>query len=434
MMKVQNNTNIRVTEGSQSNSTEYGPENRNLTIEQLKKPFINLLMVIACASFLFLVFKPEKENDNAEKAGFNSVIPQASDGQLQSDKQKAYEQQLLEQQNEEKKNALTTLSDYWTDSSSETLPSDPMSLQGKSESVLSARNSMGSYQNTRQVLGSFYSRDDQEVEHLKKEIHRLRTEVTERESIPASTSINNQLELMEKSYQMAAKYFPTSKQEVSENKGEIKEGSASAKTMITIAKPVIHPIVSSLYRSTSDSITLSSIYAQRFTGIQDQQFQESQPRNSIRAVIPETKTVTSESVISVRILESILLGHIKIPSGTFLKAKCRFQGGRLQLHISAIEYGGMIEPVDIDIHDNDGLPGLHIPYSSEQSALSEMAANMGQNSGTSIMMTQSAGQQVVADMSKGVIQGIAGYFQKKVRNQKVTVKTGHHVFLVPKSK
>ncbi|MCD9616096.1 conjugative transposon protein TraM [Chryseobacterium gleum] len=432
MMKVQNNTNIRVTEGSQSNSTEYGPENRNLTIEQLKKPFIYLLMAIACAGFLFLLFKPEKENANVEKAGFNSVIPQASDGQLQSDKQKAYEQQLLEQKNEEKKNALTTLSDYWTDSSSEILPSDPLSLQGKSESILSTRNSMGSYQNTRQVLGSFYSRDDQEVEYLKKEIHRLKTEAAEREPIPASTSINNQLELMEKSYQMAAKYFPTSKPEVSENRSEIKEGPASAQAMVTIAKPVIHPIVSSLYRGISDSITHSSIYAQRFTGIEEWQFQESQSRNSIRAVITETKTVTSESVISVRILESILLGHIKIPSGTFLKAKCRFQGGRLQLHISAIEYGGMIEPVDIDIHDNDGLPGLHIHHSSEQNALSEMAANMGQNSGTSIMMTQSAGQQVAADMSKGVIQGIAGYFQKKVRNQKVTVKTGHLVFLVPK--
>ncbi|WP_343679460.1 conjugative transposon protein TraM [Chryseobacterium arthrosphaerae] len=432
MMKVQNNSSIRVTEDSQSNSSEYGSENRKLTIEQLKKPFIYLLMAVACAGFLFLVFKPEKENDNAEKVGFNSVIPQASDGQLQSDKQKAYEQQLLEQQNEEKKNALTTLSDYWRDSSSETLPSDPMSLQGKSESVLSARHSMGSYQNTRQALGSFYSRDDQEVEHLKKEIQRLKTEAAERESIPASTGINNQLELMEKSYQMAAKYFPTSKQEVSENRSEIKEVSASVQSRVTIAKPVIHTIVSSLYRSASDSITLSGIYAQRFRGIEERQFQESQSRNSIRAVITETKTVTSESVISVRILESILLGHIKIPSGTFLKAKCRFQGGRLLLHISAIEYGGVIEPVDIDIHDNDGQLGLHIPHSSEQSALSEMAANMGQNSGTSIMMTQSAGQQIAADMSKGVIQGIAGYFKKKFRNQKVTVKTGHLVFLVPK--
>ncbi|RKE81704.1 MULTISPECIES: conjugative transposon protein TraM [Chryseobacterium] len=429
MKQDQNNTRIKVTEDGQNNNTG----DRKLTIDKLKKPFIYLLMVIACAGFLFLVFKPEKENDNAEKAGFNSVIPQASDGQLQSDKQKAYEQQLLEQKNEEKKNALTTLSDYWTNAYSETLPPDPISLQSESESALSARNSMNSYQNTRQALGSFYSRDDQEVQHLKKEIHRLRTEAAERESIPATTSINNQLELMEKSYQMAAKYFPTSKPGVSENRSEIKEISASAQTSITIAKPVIHPIVSSLYRSTSDSITFSRLLPQRFRGIEERQFQESQPRNSIRAVIPETKTVTSESVIPVRILESILLGQIKIPSGTFLKAKCRFQGGRLQLHISTIEHGGMIEPVNIDIHDNDGQLGLHIPYSSEQSALSEMAANMGQNSGTSIMMTQSAGQQIAADMSKGVVHGIAGYFQKKVRNQKVTVKTGHLVFLVPKN-
>jgi hypothetical protein len=57
-------------------------------------------------------------------------------------------------------------------------------------------------------------------------------------------------------------------------------------------------------------------------------------------------------------------------------------------------------------------------------ALTEMAGNMSQTGGTSVMLTQNAGQQVAADLSRGVVQGISGYFAKKVRTPKVTLKAG----------
>ena len=44
------------------------------------------------------------------------------------------------------------------------------------------------------------------------------------------------------------------------------------------------------------------------------------------------------------------------------------------------------------------------------------------------MLTQNAGQQVAADLSRGVVQGISGYFAKKVRTPKVNLKAGHKVF------
>ncbi|MNG28075.1 hypothetical protein D3C84_1132850 [compost metagenome] len=88
--------------------------------------------------------------------------------------------------------------------------------------------------------------------------------------------------------------------------------------------------------------------------------------------------------------------------------------------------------MDITIYDLDGQQGVPVPYSAERSALSEMAGNMSQQSGTSLMMTQSAGQQVAADLSRGVVQGISGYFAKKVRTPKVTLKAGHQVYLVSK--
>ena len=127
------------------------------------------------------------------------------------------------------------------------------------------------------------------------------------------------------------------------------------------------------------------------------------------------------------------MGRTVIPPGSLLIAGGKFQDGRLHLKISSIQYKGNVYPVEINIYDNDGQPGLYIPYSPEQNAVSDIVANMGQTSGTNVMMTQSAGQQVAADLGRGVVQGLSGYFQKRVRQLKVTVKAGHQVLLIPKN-
>ena len=127
-----------------------------------------------------------------------------------------------------------------------------------------------------------------------------------------------------------------------------------------------------------------------------------------------------------------MLFLLLIPEGSILKASGKFQGGRLLLKISTIEYNGNVQKVEIDIHDNDGQLGLNVPYSPEQNAMTDILANMGQTSGTNIMMTQSAQQQIAADLTKGAVQGISGYFQKKIKLSKVTVKAGHQVFLISK--
>jgi conjugative transposon TraM protein len=122
-----------------------------------------------------------------------------------------------------------------------------------------------------------------------------------------------------------------------------------------------------------------------------------------------------------------------IPAGTVLTANAKFAGGRLQLKVTSIEFEGNIIPVEITVYDLDGQQGLYVPYSPEVNALTEIASNMSQTSGTSIMMTRSAGQQAAGDLSRGVVQGISGYFAKKVRTPKVTVKAGHQLFLLSKN-
>lgn len=431
-MRDQNKESIRITEGSSNLPAERS--HRKLKFENIKKPIIYFLMTFICTGCLYLIFKPSEEKNKIKDEGFNSAIPQAADDKLPSDKQKAYEQQLLEQKNEEKKNVLTNLSDYWNDSASQGSSTNTLHLSEDSGSGVASQNSVNSYRNAQQTLGSFYSRDDQEVGHLKREIHRLKTEASQKNAAPAETTINDQLELMEKSYQMAAKYFPVAtKNEDPGTKKPLETVGEENKIKVEVVQSVNHSMISSLYREPSDSLFLSGISNNRFLGVQDAEKNKAQQhRSSIRAVIHETKMMVAEQMLSVRLTESMQIGKIIIPEGTILKAVGKLQSDRLQLKISSIGYEGHIIPVDMTIYDHDGQAGLYIPYSPEQNAVKDIASNMSQNSGTNIMMTQSAGQQVASDLSRGLIQGVSGYFQKKIRTPKVTVKAGHEVFLVSK--
>ncbi len=430
---MKDSNKIKVTEGESQEQEREAEGLQKFPVERFKKPIIYFLMAVVCAGCLYLIFKPN-DNKVIEESGFNAGIPQAKEDQLQSDKQKAYEQQLLEQKNEEKRNAMTTLSDYWTDQNSLNQNSDQTSLTANPNSLSPSNPSaVNSYRNAQQILGSFYSRDDQEVNNLRKEISRLKNEALQNNAVPAGLGVNDQLELMEKSYQMAAKYLPQSnKQDDNVPKEENMKQPSGNKVQITAVKSAHLNIVSSLYREPSDSAFLAGLNDNRLFGTQDETNDSKQSKNAIKGLVQESMTMTNESTLSIRLLESMLLAHTKIPAGTLLKANGKFQGGRLQLKISSIEYQGSIYPVEINVHDNDGQLGLYVPYSPEQNAVTDIVGSMGQTSGTNIMMTQSAGQQIAADLSRGVLQGLSGYFQKRVRQQKVKVKAGHQVLLVPK--
>ncbi|MDQ0781397.1 conjugative transposon protein TraM [Chryseobacterium sp. W4I1] len=431
---MKDSENIKITENDlPQNSHEVG-DFPKAQWERLKKPVIYFLMAVVCASCIYLIFKPKSNNAITEEAGFNAAIPQAKDGPLQSDKQKAYEQQLLEQKNEDKRNAITTLSDYWNDQNDLNPNSNPsVSTYNTGTLEQSDKNAVNSYRNAQQTLSSFYGKDDQEVNNLRKEISRLKNEAIQNNAVPERLGMNDQLELMEKSYQMAAKYLPTTpKQEESAPKEE--EGKLTEKKFkLTPAKPAHSSIVFSLYRERSDSAFIASLNQNRFYDTQNDTKISDQSKNAIRGIVYETKAMVNESTLSIRLTEAMQLGHTEIPPGSLLIAAGKFQGGRLQLTISSIQYNGNIYPVEINVHDNDGQMGLYVPYSPEQNAVSDIVANMSQTSGTHIMMTQSAGQQIAADLSRGIVQGLSGYFQKRVRQLKVTVKSGHQVLLVPKN-
>ena len=102
----------------------------------------------------------------------------------------------------------------------------------------------------------------------------------------------------------------------------------------------------------------------------------------------------------------------------------------MQLLIKSIEVNGRILPVKLSAYDTDGQMGVYIPGSDEVSALKEMGAKVGGSMGTSFTFSSSAKDQIISEVTRGVMQGAGQLLQKKLRTIKVTLKGGYRLFLV----
>ena len=437
MKENEKRVSILVEEGDQ-NKVSNLTEDKKSAIERFKKPLIFGLMGIVFMGCLYLIFKPSADKKEMENIGLNNAFPQATGAGMQDDKQKAYEQDMLEQKDQEKRNALTTLSDYWnTDSTQQTkeeLPEEDQNngmMTGKS-----GTSTLNSYRNAQSTLGSFYQDNNSETQELRRQLDELKEKLAEKD-IPVGVTVNDQLTLMEKSYQMASKYLPSggnTEKPVSTDSASRGSSSNSQKEYFVAFTPTRKKAVSALYREPTDSAFLADWSENKNRGFYTAGTVEqvAQPKNSVKASIQETQTIIGESGVRLRLLEPAQTPNRTIPQGTILTAIGKFQGGRLQLKVTSIELEGNIIPVDITIYDLDGQQGLYVPYSSERNAVTDIVANMGNATGSSFSMNSSTGQQIGSDLSKSAVQGVSGYFAKKIRTPKVTLKAGHQVFLVSK--
>lgn len=436
---------VRVTEGSPKETADVLQNGTQNNKEKLKKPLIFGLMAIVFVGCMYLIFKPSEDKMAIENVGLNDAVPEATGAGMPADKGKAYEQEMLERKEQEKRNALTTLSDYWNNENKED-PTDAQFPKDEENNSFGSRNSgsngnpaLNSYRNAQSTLGSFYQNDNSETMELRKQIDEMKEKLAEKD-VPAVATVDDQLKLMEKSYEMVAKYLPqnTNTGNVAHTNDATPATPAAVgtnqKEQFVSFTPTRKNIVSALYREPSDSAFAADWSQTKNRGFYTAGSTEQtiQPKNSIKACVHEAQTVVGETGVRLRLLEPAKTLQRTIPKGTIVTANAKFQNGRLQLKISSVELEGNIIPVDITIYDLDGQQGLFVPYSPERNAVTDIVANMGNATGSSFSMSSTPGQQITSDLSKSVVQGISGYFAKKVRTPKVTLKVGHQVFLVSK--
>lgn len=240
---------------------------------------------------------------------------------------------------------------------------------------------------------------------------------------------------MEKSYQLAAKYMPGQNGNSQEAQTTPASGSGSSGSSQNTAAPVqqVREKVVSLLAPPMSDVDFVKVYSKpRNLGFNTVQMtEESIVKNTIRASVYQTITLTDGKEMQLRLLEPMMAGNQYIPTGTIVTGVAKVSGERMEIKVGSVSYKENVIPVNLDVYDTKGMKGVFVPESEELNAVKEMAANMGSSLGTSITITEDAGAQLAADLGKGVIQGASQYLAKKFRTVKVTLKANHELYLLP---
>ena len=413
--------------------------------EQIKKILVYGGMVMLCLVSFYFIFKPSKEQVQAEqqKVGFNAELPDPRGAGIEADKIAAYELEDMRVKQEQKMRTLEDFTAMTTDDEEEEvveIPEEPRYTgggssyrSGSSSRSNSFSSSTSAYNDINATLGSFYEepREDPEKEALKAELEELKQSMAQQQN--SQPTYADQVALLEKSYELAAKYMPGNATSTSESKAE--EVETTTRSGKAKAQPVGHvttPVVSALAQPVSDSVMIArmaqSVGGGFHTAVGEAPKQTA--RNTIKACVHGDQTITSGQSVRLRLLEAMRVGKYVLPRNTLITGEGSIKGERLDIEILQVEHNGTIIPVELTVHDNDGQAGIFIPGSMEASAVKEMAANLGQNLGTSISITnQSAGDQLLSEVGRGAIQGVSQYISKKMREEKVHLKSGYTLML-----
>jgi conjugative transposon TraM protein len=163
-----------------------------------------------------------------------------------------------------------------------------------------------------------------------------------------------------------------------------------------------------------------SLKKQSFSG-----FGKKQPEISlIKAEIYETATVLDGNRIKLRLLVDTRLDGKKIPRNTFVYGICKISNERLHISISQFPLEEQFVPVDLAIHDLDGLPGLYVPGNAARKVTQEV----GSSTNTSSLFGFTNDPLTYAGVRAA--DRTAQTLLKRVRLKKVTVKKNTLVYLV----
>lgn len=157
-------------------------------------------------------------------------------------------------------------------------------------------------------------------------------------------------------------------------------------------------------------------------------------RNTMRAVIDETKSIKLGDEVKMRLMEEIVIGSTTIPKGTTIVAKSNLSGNRLQLKVSSIEHRGRIIGVDLSAFDLNGQEGLYVPLSTEAQGLKALGEGLAETATGGISIQQSGKDQVLANLSNGLIRAGGNYLRSKAGEVKIKIKAGYQLYLFDKSR
>ncbi|WP_290088196.1 conjugative transposon protein TraM [Muribaculum intestinale] len=371
--------------------------------ERLKRLAVYTLLTLSCLVCIWLIFAPSDEDDTV-KGKANTELPDGTTEGMPKTKIAAYEQEDMQKEKAQSDSTINAVSLQLDTVTAPSKPTVPDEIQ----------NSANAYQQAQASLQDFYVPDYNEPAQVAELQARIDELEMQNAMVQQQTQQPDEMELLEKSYQLAAQYmgngnggnYPPPQQE---EKG---------KRNVQPVQNVTHNVVSTLSATTNERGFNTSVGMKRSVG-----------KNTIAAVIAGNQSVTNGQSVKLRTTEPMWIGNRLIPRNTVVVGAARLQDERLEIEITSIETNGSIYEVKLKVYDSDGQEGINIPNSMESDALHEIGANMGSTMGSSINISTDAGAQIASDVGRGLINGVSQYLTKKMRTVKVHLKSGYRVML-----
>ena len=357
--------------------------------------------VVCGIVILWLLYTSLNKNDSKVGNAFNTEIPEGENDGIKT-KAEEYAAADAAKEKEAQQRAVVALDTLTA------LTTDTVEHQSAVE------NSAQAYQEVQASLNDFFvedtSADNVEMEALNERIAELEAQnaLAQRQ-----TAQPDEMELMERSYQLAAQYMGNggnySPPQPTEEKG---------KRDVQPVAQVNRNVVSTLGQTSTVRGFNTSVGTMRAVA-----------KNTIAAVVAGNQSVVDGESVKLRTVEPMWVGNRLIPRNTTVVGSARVQGERLEIEITSIECEGSIYDVELQVYDSDGQEGINIPQSMESDALHEIGANMGSTMGSSINISTNTGAQIASDVGRGLINGVSQYLTKKLRTVKVHLKAGYRVML-----
>ena len=370
--------------------------------QKMMKYLVVMPAAILCGVvILWLLYSSLNKSEETHGNAFNTEIPEGENGGIKT-KAEEYAAADAAKEKEAQQRAVVALDTLTA------LTTDTVEHQSAVE------NSAQAYQEVQASLNDFFvedtSADNVEIEALNERIAELEAQNALAQQQAAQP---DEMELMERSYQLAAQYMGNgsnySPPQPTEEKG---------KRDVQPVAQVNRNVVSSLSQTSTVRGFNTSVGTMRAVA-----------KNTIAAVVAGNQSVVDGESVKLRTVEPMWVGNRLIPRNTTVVGSARVQGERLEIEITSIECEGSIYDVELQVYDSDGQEGINIPQSMESDALHEIGANMGSTMGSSINISTNTGAQIASDVGRGLINGVSQYLTKKLRTVKVHLKAGYRVML-----
>ena len=377
-----------------------------------------LILLVPFSAGMYFIFRSARSTMPQDAAGLDVSIPDGRGVRIEASKTKALAH--VESEEEERRRIQRFDSDSFSllDTTEEEPTHRADALVGVREAHAEATRTISGFYG----LEHKASKSDTQLEALQ----RQGEELTRRLESRTSPSVEHPTadEVLERSYALAARYFPNGTADGREPVATSVPATVRPAEQITVVRPVTSVVSTLALPDTLPDIPRNRAFR---TAVGPD---TTTPTGMIHACIAGEQRIAAGERVRLRLLDRVQAGETLLPEGTIIYGTATISGQRLGIRVQSLASDAGLLTVNLTAYDTDGQPGLFIPDTAERSALKEAAASAGNNLGSGITVTRGAGQQIASDLTRSLLSGGTKYLSAKLREVRITLKAGHTLFLV----